>query len=116
MVLGKRGMRLEAIKFSIYISIPVIASIYFNNPNTQKYWANYYQFLTYPANPNTNLKEEFEELQKQREVQKEQRKEYAEQMKILQQSAQRSRANAAAVAAEDNDKKKKKGWLWGTRT
>lgn len=112
MVLGRQGMRLEALKFSVYISIPVIASIAFNSPTTQKYWADYYQFLKYPANPNTNLKEEFEELQKQRDLLRDQRKEYAEQVKILQQSAQRSRANAAAVAAEEAEGKKKKGWLW----
>jgi hypothetical protein len=101
-------MRLEAMKFSIYISIPVIASIMFNSPSTQTYWANYFQFLKYPANPNTNLKEEFEELQKKRDLVREQRKEYAEQVKKLQESAQRSRANALAAAEAE----KKKGWLW----
>jgi hypothetical protein len=108
MVLGKQGMRLEAMKFSIYISIPVIASIMFNSPSTQTYWANYFQFLKYPANPNTNLREEFEELQKKRDLVREQRKEYAEQVKILQESAQRSRANALAAAEAE----KNKGWLW----
>jgi hypothetical protein len=108
MVLGRQGMRLEAMKFSIYISIPVIASIMFNSPSTQTYWANYFQFLKYPANPNTNLKEEFEELQKKRDLVREQRKEYAEQVKKLQESAQRSRANALAAAEAE----KKKGWLW----
>jgi DNA-binding transcriptional MerR regulator len=109
MVLGKTGMRLEAIKFSIYIGIPVVASIVFNDTGTQKFWADYYQFLKYPANPNIGLKEEFEELQKQRQLQQEQRKEYAEQMKRLQQSAQRSRAQAAEAK---DDEQKKKGWLW----
>eukprot|EP00547_Thalassionema_nitzschioides_P008101 CAMPEP_0194226480 /NCGR_PEP_ID=MMETSP0156-20130528/41943_1 /TAXON_ID=33649 /ORGANISM="Thalassionema nitzschioides, Strain L26-B" /LENGTH=105 /DNA_ID=CAMNT_0038958841 /DNA_START=174 /DNA_END=488 /DNA_ORIENTATION=- len=105
MVLGKQGMRLEALKFSIYILIPVVASISFNNPNTQKYWADYYQYLKFPANPNTNLKEQYEKLAEQRTLQKEQRKEYLDQMKRLQESAQKSREQSAKA-----DTEKKKWW------
>jgi Pet100 len=106
MVLGKQGMRLEAFKFSLYIGIPIIASVAFNNTDVQKYWADYFQFLKYPANPNIGLKEQFEELQKQRQMQQEQLQEYAEQMKRLQESAQRSREMKEEAAT------KRSGWLW----
>lgn len=98
MVHGRAGMKLEALKFGIYLFIPITASLAFNEPNVQRWAADYFQFLKYPANPNTNLKEEFEELLKKREKEKEQREAYAEQMKKLQESAQRSRLDSAAEA------------------
>uniref|UniRef100_A0A7S2SAN4 Uncharacterized protein n=1 Tax=Eucampia antarctica TaxID=49252 RepID=A0A7S2SAN4_9STRA len=91
MVLGKQGMRLEAWKFAVYLIVPIGASIAFNNPLVQKVCADYFQFLKYPANPNTNLKEEFEELLKKRELEREQRKQYTDQVRKLQESAQKSR-------------------------
>ena len=91
MVLGRQGLKLEAWKFGIYLIVPISASLTFNNPDVQRYCADYFQFLKYPANPNTNLKEEFEELRKKREADREQRKEYAKQVRRLQESAQRRR-------------------------
>jgi cell shape-determining protein MreC len=109
MVLGKKGLRLEAYKFLVYISIPVMASVYFNDPKKQQYWADYFQFLKYPANPNTNLKGQFEELVEQKEKEKEQRSEYAEQMRKLQESAQKSRQRREEIM-EQEDTNKKQGW------
>ena len=45
MVLGKAGMRLEAYKFGLYISVPILASIIFNEPEVQRKCADYFQFL-----------------------------------------------------------------------
>ena len=45
MVLGKAGMRLEAYKFGLYISVPILASIVFNKPEVQRKCADYFQFL-----------------------------------------------------------------------
>jgi hypothetical protein len=114
MVLGKQGLRLEAWKFSVYLVIPIVASVAFNNPERQKYWADYFHFLKYPANPNIGLKEEFEELRKKREQEKQQRQEYAEQMKRLHQAAKRSREAAAERDHKsiDEETTKKRGWLW----
>ena len=64
------------------------------------------EVASHPANPNIGLKEQFEELQKQRQVQQEQLQEYAEQMKRLQESAQRSRASKEEAVT------KRSGWLW----
>ena len=108
MVLGKQGLQLEAFKFALYLGIPILASVSFSYPGVQKYWADYYQFLKYPANPNIGLKEEFEELRKQRQLQHEQRLAYQEQLKRLQEAAEKSRASAAA--AEEAAKKKR--WFW----
>ncbi len=107
MVLGKQGLRFEAYKFGLYLFVPIVASITFNDPKVQKVCADYFQFLKYPANPNTNLKGEFEELLKKRELEREQRKLYAEQVRKLQESAQKSREESAA---EENKPKRKK-WL-----
>lgn len=62
MVKGKPGLYLEAWKFGVYISIPIIASVYYSNPDNQRYWADYWQFIKYPENPNTNVKEKIQEL------------------------------------------------------
>mmetsp|Transcript_14315 Transcript_14315/g.15940 ORF Transcript_14315/g.15940 Transcript_14315/m.15940 type:complete len:118 (-) Transcript_14315:137-490(-) len=110
MVLGKSGMRLEGLKFSVYIMIPVVSSIFFNDPENQRYWADYFQYLKYPASPNTNLKEEFEELTRKRELQKHQRKEYLDQLKQLQESAQRSRKDRAAAISDE--KERNRWWFW----
>jgi septal ring factor EnvC (AmiA/AmiB activator) len=111
MVLGKKGMQLEAWKFVVYITIPVVASVYFNDPKKQQYWADYFQFLKYPASPNTNLKEQFDEMVEQKEKQKKQRNEYAEQMRKLQESAQKSRQRREELLLEENDPNKKQGWM-----
>ena len=107
MVHGKAGMKLEAYKFGLYLIIPITASLTFNEPKVQRWAADYFQFLKYPANPNTNLKEEFEELVKKRDLEKQQRKAYAEQIQKLQESAQQSRIAAAARDA-DNERS---GWF-----
>ena len=108
MVLGKQGLRLEAVKFAMYLGIPIFASVSFSYPGVQKYWADYYQFLKYPANPNIGLKEEFEELRKQRELQHEQRRAYQDQLKRLEEAAAKSKASALAA----QEAPKKRGWLW----
>lgn len=107
MALGKTGMRLEAWKFAVYITIPIVASVYFNDPKRQQYWADYFQFLKYPSSPNTNLKHQFEVLVEQEEKQRQQRDEYAEQMRKLQESAQKSRQRREQVEKEQ----RKRGWL-----
>ncbi len=107
MVHGRAGMKLEAYKFGLYLIIPITASFAFNEPTVQRWAADYFQFLKYPANPNTNLKEEFEELLKKKELEKEQMKAYAEQVQKLQESAQQSRIAAAAKEAEG----KRAGWF-----
>lgn len=90
MVLGRAGLRLEAQKFALYLIIPITASIVYNEPTVQRWAADYFQFMKYPSNPKTNLKEEFDQLQKEREQEKiqeeknkESRKVYMEQLKQL---------------------------------
>ena len=107
MVHGRAGMKLEAWKFGVYLIIPISASLAFNEPKIQRWAADYFQFMKYPANPNTNLREEFEELVKKREKEREQRKLYAEQVRKLQESAKESRLATAAVEEEA----KRRGWF-----
>mmetsp|Transcript_11149 Transcript_11149/g.14075 ORF Transcript_11149/g.14075 Transcript_11149/m.14075 type:complete len:125 (-) Transcript_11149:24-398(-) len=109
MVHGRKGLQLEAWKFGVYLFLPIAASITFNEPRVQRYCADYFQFLKYPANPNVNLREEFEELARKREKEKEQRKAYLEEVKKMQASAaerRKLREEAAAVAANGNG-----GWF-----
>ncbi|KAL3923179.1 MAG: hypothetical protein SGILL_001800 [Bacillariaceae sp.] len=107
MVKGRKGFYLEAWKFSIYISIPVIASVYHADPEAQKYWADYWRFITYPENPNTNVKQKIQELAKEKEQKKEQHLAYQRQLQALQQSAERSQNFKDDVV---NDERKS---LWG---
>mmetsp|Transcript_28959 Transcript_28959/g.48207 ORF Transcript_28959/g.48207 Transcript_28959/m.48207 type:complete len:138 (-) Transcript_28959:2251-2664(-) len=90
MVKGRKGLYLEAWKFSVYISIPIIASVYHSNPETQKYWADYWKFITYPENPNTNVKQKIQELAKEKEEKREQHLAYQRQLQELQRAAERS--------------------------
>mmetsp|Transcript_9786 Transcript_9786/g.13795 ORF Transcript_9786/g.13795 Transcript_9786/m.13795 type:complete len:113 (-) Transcript_9786:240-578(-) len=102
MVLGRKGLQVEAWKFGVYLMIPITASAAFNYPEMQQYWADYFQFLKYPANPNTNMKEQFEDLQKKREEEKEQRRAYQEQIRMLQESAQQSRRRQEEANTESS--------------
>jgi Pet100 len=90
MVHGKKGLYLEAWKFGVYISIPIFASVYYSDPETQRYWADYYQYIKYPENPNTNVKEQIQQLVQQKELQREQRLAYQQQLVRLQQAAERT--------------------------
>lgn len=114
MVLGRKGMRLEAYKFGLYISVPIFASITFNQPEVQKWCADYFKFLTYPANPNTNLREEFEQLAQQRALEKEKRAKYAEEVQRMQDNARISReGREAALKAADENESGPQGGRWG---
>lgn len=109
MVHGKSGLRLEAFKFGVYLSLPVIASFTFNEPKVQEFCADYFQFLKYPANPNTNLREQFEDLAKKKQIENEQRKKHTEELKKLHENNARKRQlREAAIAEEDT---KHSGWL-----
>ncbi|KAL7441270.1 hypothetical protein ACHAXH_005342 [Discostella pseudostelligera] len=117
MVLGRAGLRLEAQKFAVYLLIPITASLAFNEPSVQKWAADYFQFMKYPANPKTNLKDEYEALKKQREEEiewkkrmagkrEEGRKEYLKQLKQL-----GSNSVTAAATTELENKRERRGWL-----
>jgi len=90
MVHGKKGLYLEAWKFGVYISIPIFASVYYSDPETQRYWADYWQYIKYPENPNTNVKEKIQQLIKEKELQREQRLAYQQQLLRLQDAADRT--------------------------
>ena len=91
MVKGRAGLYLEAWKFGVYITVPIFASVYYSNPETQKYWSEYYQFVKYPENPNTNVKEQIEQLIQEKKLQKEQSQQYRDQLQQLQAAASRSK-------------------------
>lgn len=90
MVHGKKGLYLEAWKFGVYITFPIIASVYYSDPDAQKYWADYWQYIKYPENPNTNVKEKIQKLAAEKEYHREQRKTYQDQLRRLQAAAERS--------------------------
>jgi hypothetical protein len=105
-------MRLEAQKFAVYLLIPITASLAYNEPAVQRWSADYFQFMKYPSNPKTNLKEEFEQLRKEREEEakqqeknKESRKVYMEQLRQL--NAVRSSLETPVTQTNEE----KKGWF-----
>lgn len=124
MVLGRAGMRLEAQKFALYLLVPITASVAFNEPTVQKWSADYFQFIKYPSDPQTNLKEEFDAMKKRREEDIEWerkmadkrasgREEYLNQLKQL--SAARGGGGSSDVE-NDTDSTKGRGWFgWWRR-
>ena len=62
---GPTGFRIEAFKFMIYISIPIIASQLFNNPETTQRIVDYYKFIEYPPEDadTTEMKKDLQEMQ-----------------------------------------------------
>uniref|UniRef100_A0A7S3P8D0 Uncharacterized protein n=1 Tax=Amphora coffeiformis TaxID=265554 RepID=A0A7S3P8D0_9STRA len=107
MAKGKAGLWLEGWKFSIYLALPLFASVYYNDPKRQQAAIDYWKYVQYPANPNTDMRKQIAEMQKQ----KEQREAYRQQMQELQERAKRSREQPA----EDTPKR---GWwraLWSSK-
>eukprot|EP00533_Pseudo-nitzschia_delicatissima_P010882 CAMPEP_0116098802 /NCGR_PEP_ID=MMETSP0327-20121206/11432_1 /TAXON_ID=44447 /ORGANISM="Pseudo-nitzschia delicatissima, Strain B596" /LENGTH=139 /DNA_ID=CAMNT_0003590643 /DNA_START=203 /DNA_END=623 /DNA_ORIENTATION=- len=107
MVKGRQGLYLEAWKFGVYVSIPVIASAYFSDPQTIKEQAEYWKFIEYPENPNTNVRQKIQKLAKEKEEQREQRMAYQLQLQELQRSAARS------SSASIDDEEEESSDLWG---
>ncbi|CAB9528359.1 expressed unknown protein [Seminavis robusta] len=112
MVKGRAGFALEFWKFGVYLMIPVGASIYWNNPDRVKANADYWQFIKYPPSDPDKVREEVKDRIQREKKEREQRQAYMEQMKILQESAKRSRDNMAALQ-EQEEKDKSSGGLWG---
>ncbi len=119
MVLGRAGMKLEAQKFAVYLSIPIMASLAFNEPTVQQWAADYFQFMKYPSNPKTNLMQEFEQLQRERkeEIEEERRmqekrikgrEEYLAQMKLLNSSRG---GNTTGSGDPDSSSNTRSGWF-----
>lgn len=100
MVAGRHGMRLEGLKFAVYLGIPLVASCFFNEPETVRYFVDYFKFVEYPANPNTGFREQLEEQAMQRKQLMEQKEMYAKQLRDLEALGSKGRS-------EDE---KKNGW------
>ena len=107
MAKGKQGFQLEAWKFGIYIAIPIAASWWFSDPIRQKEAADYYQYVKYPANPNTNMKEQIEKLK----IQQEQHQAYREQLRELNKQANRTTQAAMEVSRGADNEGSSRGWL-----
>jgi len=105
---GRQGFYLEAWKFGVYISIPVIASFYFSDPETIKEQADYWKFIEYPENPNINVRQKIQEIAKEKEKQKEQRLAYQRQLQELNTAAQRS--SSLNYDNSDDDESSAKSW------
>ncbi|EEC43462.1 predicted protein [Phaeodactylum tricornutum CCAP 1055/1] len=105
MAKGRQGFYLEGWKFAIYLVIPITASWYFNDPERRKSSADYWKYIQYPANPNTNMKEQLEDLRKKQA----QRQVYRDQMQELQAQAARSRQE---VTEELDSNTKQSWWRW----
>mmetsp|Transcript_61562 Transcript_61562/g.70740 ORF Transcript_61562/g.70740 Transcript_61562/m.70740 type:complete len:137 (+) Transcript_61562:138-548(+) len=106
---GRQGFYLEAWKFGVYISIPVIASFYFSDPETIKEQADYWKFIEYPENPNINVRQKIQEIAKEKEKQKEQRLAYQRQLQELNTAALRS-SSLNYDNTDDDDKSSVKSW------
>lgn len=127
MVKGRQGLYLEAWKFSVYLGIPIIASVYYSDPDNQRYWADYWQYIKYPENPNTNVKDKIQEIAKEKEKQREQRLAYRQQLMALQASANRTNdfdkadESTSSLSSSGQEQhttswwRRAGGWLIGTK-
>jgi hypothetical protein len=117
-------MYLEAYKFGLYLLVPIGASLYFGNPQNQKRHAEYWSYVTYPANPNVGLREHIKEDLQWRQKQKEGREEYRKQLQELEKTAKRRSVDvdvdvgegeaAAAAAASGVGPERRPRW-WSLR-
>lgn len=117
-------MRLEAQKFAVYLSIPILASLAFNEPSVQQWAADYFQFMKYPSNPKTNLRDEFEQLQRERDEEMRMqekrikgREDYLAQMKLLNASSRGDDENVPGSSNTDStNNNSRRGWFgWWKR-
>lgn len=104
MVAGRQGMRMEALKFSVYLGIPLVASAFFNEPETVKYFVDYFKYVEYPASPNTNIREQLEEQAMELKRLREQRKVYAKQLRDLD--------SLTTKNSNEGENRQNSGW-WG---
>ena len=99
----------------IYITLPICLSLYFSNPETQRYWADYYQFIKYPENPNTNVREKIQELAKEKQRQAEQHKVYQQQLRDLADAAKRSHNFENELSANETKSSWWERWITGSK-
>ena len=95
MVAGRQGMKLEAFKFGIYIGIPVLAAGFFNEPETVRWFVDYFQYVKYPApaSADPELRKQLKEQAEKRKLIQQQRNEYKKQLNQLDQLVTRSNDN-----------------------
>mmetsp|Transcript_33724 Transcript_33724/g.81777 ORF Transcript_33724/g.81777 Transcript_33724/m.81777 type:complete len:93 (+) Transcript_33724:386-664(+) len=75
------------------------------------------QYIKYPENPNTNVKEKIQELAKEKERMREQRIAYKEQLRSLQEAANRSQTYTEEGASNDVSWWRRAGrWIVGGST
>ena len=70
------------------------------------------QYVKYPPSDPEKVREEVKARIEREKKQKEQQKAYLEQMRILQESADRSRRNAAALEEDNNNNNSAGIWRW----
>jgi hypothetical protein len=114
MAKGRAGLFIESWKFSLYLAMPLFASWYYNSPERQQASIDYWKYIQYPANPNTEVKKQIEEMRKQ----KEQRAAYRQQMQELQERAKRSREAAKEQEKSADEAASRRNWwslLWSRK-
>lgn len=79
----------------------------------QRWSADYFQFMKYPSNPKTNLKEEFEQLQKEREEEKLQKEKNKESQKVYREQLKKLNAvrTSLELPPEQQPKTENRGWF-----
>mmetsp|Transcript_23893 Transcript_23893/g.34950 ORF Transcript_23893/g.34950 Transcript_23893/m.34950 type:complete len:132 (-) Transcript_23893:103-498(-) len=122
MVHGRAGMRLEALKFAIYLSIPIVASGMFNDPKTIQGFVEYYNYISYPPEDpeTTKMKNDLESLRKNLEQQQRKRMIMQSQLRSLDSMVDESSSSVEnTVTKQDPSSSKEvdggdKGWKAGT--
>jgi hypothetical protein len=105
----KSRFYMEGWKFAIYLAVPIACSFWFASPDRQRQNADYWQYVKYPSNPNTTLRESIEQYSKTEK----QRQIYRQQLMALQQDDDETAATAtAAEENEENAATNRRWWHW----
>ena len=120
MVAGRSGMKLEALKFGIYIGIPVVASALFNEPETIQWFVDYFQYIEYPvpASADSQFRQKLEAQVIHQQRQEEQRTLMKEQLQALDQLANQNKNREHQDLNSNSDSNSRwfrPRWIFGAR-
>lgn len=100
-----------------YVVLFVVSRIQFAYSSFSKHFLTLRQYIKYPENPNTNVKEKIQELANEKERTRQQRMAYKEQLLSLQEVANRSKEYTEKEASNDVSWWRRAGrWIGGGTT
>jgi len=113
---GRTGFRIEAFKFAIYLSIPIIATQVFNNPDWTQRLVDYYKYVEYPPEDanTTQMKQDLEDLKKNLEQAKRKKMLMQRQLQSLDQMVEGTKSETTDAVKGEGEVKAARWWNIGS--